>query len=102
MTYETFLSLILNETQNLAGKDVSVSVQKTVKNNGVFLDSLSIRKAGSSIAPAICLDPYYEEAESGTPMEQLPGRFWSWQLSRACFRPDWIPGSATFPRLKHR
>lgn len=38
MTYETFLSLILNRTQNLAGKDVSVSVQKTVKNNGVFLD----------------------------------------------------------------
>ena len=87
MTYETFLSLILNETQNLAGKDVSVSVQKTVKNNGVFLDSLSIRKAGSSIAPAICLDPYYEEAESGTPMEAIARQILELAAQQSMFPP---------------
>ena len=87
MTYETFLSLILNETQNLAGKDVSVSVQKTVKNNGVFLDSLSIRKASSSIAPAICLDPYYEEAESGTPMEAIARQILELAAQQSMFPP---------------
>lgn len=93
MTYETFLSLILNETQKLAGNDVFVSVQKTVKNNGVSLDSLSIRRAGSSVAPAICLDPYYEEAESGAPMEAIARQILELAAKQGMFPPkldSWI------------
>lgn len=74
MTYEAFLSSILKETQKQAGDLFSVSIQKTVKNNGIVLDSLSIRKTDSSIAPAISLAPFYEEAEAGVSLDIIAGK----------------------------
>ncbi len=74
MTYETFLSSILQETRKQAGALFSVSIQKTVKNNGIVLDCLSIRQTDSSIAPSVSLTPFYEEAKAGVPIETIAGR----------------------------
>ena len=93
MTYEAFLSFILNETQKQAGKDFSVSIQKTVKNNGISLDSLSVRRSDSPIASAVRLDPYYEEAESGTPIEEIARQILELSARQSAFPPkldSWI------------
>lgn len=93
MTYEAFLSAILSETQKQAGEQFFISLQKTVKNNGVSLDSLSIRSSHSAIAPAVRLDPYYEEAETGTPIKTIAEKILELSACQNALPPDldsWI------------
>lgn len=57
MTYENFLSAILLAVKAQAGPEVSVSIQKVLKNNGIEMDGLCIREKDSPFAPAVYLDP---------------------------------------------
>lgn len=93
MTYKAFLSSILKETQKQAGKAFFVSIQKTITNNGTALDTLSIRRADSSIASAIRLDPCYEEAEEGTSIETIAQKILELSAQQNALPPDldsWI------------
>lgn len=46
MTYENFLSAILLAVKAQAGPEVSVSIQKVLKNNGIEMDGLCIEYSG--------------------------------------------------------
>ncbi|MDE6881592.1 MAG: hypothetical protein K2P48_00585 [Lachnospiraceae bacterium] len=46
-------------------QDAEVPVEEVVKHNDRVLTGLTILKDGSHIAPAIYLEPYWEEVEKG-------------------------------------
>lgn len=48
-----------------------VELHKVVKNNGVELDGITIRKKGEFISPNIYLNPYYESYQMGKPLSVI-------------------------------
>ena len=75
LSYETFLPEIRLAVQKESPDDVSVSIIKIMKNNGVAMDAMTIMKEGHSSSPTIYLAPYYEDySENGTDMDTIAGR----------------------------
>lgn len=60
MKFEEFVEEIKNRVEARLGKDCTVSVTETLKNNSVVQRQLVIQKAGSSISPTIHLQWQYE------------------------------------------
>lgn len=52
-------------------KDAEVEVNKVMKNNGIELTGLGVRREGEQIVPSVYLEPYFEQYEEGTPFTQL-------------------------------
>lgn len=93
MTYENFLSAILLAVKAQAGPEVSVSIQKVLKNNGIEMDGLCIREKDSPFAPAVYLESYYEEALKGTPVSEIASSILETSADRRAFSPEldtWI------------
>lgn len=65
MLYERFLENIHDAVQEKLGPEYNVTLHQVLKNNGSFLDGLSIRSSDSALSPTIYLNSYYEEAETG-------------------------------------
>lgn len=74
MTKEDFKKQLVEEVKESIkekyGLDTTPEITTLTKTN-VERESLSIRFAGSNIAPSIPVQPLYEEYESGMPFEQL-------------------------------
>lgn len=93
MTYETFLTSVLEAIRKRAGSGASVCVQKVLKNNGIELDGLYIQQKDSPFAPAIYLEPYYEEAEEGVSIDEIAEQIVDLSARRQEFYPEldaWI------------
>lgn len=60
MKFEEFVEEIKNRVEARLGKDFTVSVIETLKNNSVVQRQLVIQKAGTSISPIIHLQWQYE------------------------------------------
>lgn len=71
MVYEIFLQTVRNTLQERLGDDYHLILRQIPKNNGLILDGLSIEKVSEKIAPTIYLNSFYEESESGVPLERL-------------------------------
>lgn len=71
MVYKSFLELTVSRLQTLLGSHAAVTVRQIPKNNGVLLDGLCISRPGSSVAPAIYLNSYYEQYRSGVPIDSI-------------------------------
>lgn len=65
MTYEEFKIALTAEVVNLVGKEVSVTIHKVQKNNGVLLDAISIIWPETCISPSVYLEPLYEQFQNG-------------------------------------
>ncbi len=64
MTYEEFKIALTAEVVNLVGKEVSVTIHKVQKNNGVLLDAISIMWPETCISPSVYLEPLYEQFQN--------------------------------------
>lgn len=75
MDYTEFLEYIrCNIAQRMQQRDAEhavydVNVNKIVKNNGVELDGLTIRKRGDLLSPNIYMNRYYEQYQMGQPIQ---------------------------------
>lgn len=69
MVYETFLETIHSLVQERLKGSAEVSLRRIMKNNGLLMDGLTISPAGAKTAPTVYLNAYYEEAESGLPLD---------------------------------
>jgi hypothetical protein len=65
MVYETFLSAVRSRLQDILGPDHDLEIHPVPKNNGVVLDGLSDHAHGTSLAPTIYLNAYYEQLTDG-------------------------------------
>ena len=71
MTYEQFKTDIVTNLKEKEPSIDSITLDSTLKNNGVLLDGITIKTEGSNIAPTIYLDGYYKEFEAGTDYDQI-------------------------------
>ena len=71
MTYETFKDEIVIFLTSRLGASASISLEPLAKNNGIVLDGLIISQGSINIAPAIYLNPFYEDYISGTPFSEI-------------------------------
>lgn len=72
MTYESFLERIKEEIHPMLPPDVKyITIQPTLKNNGVTRDALVAVSKSVNIAPSIYLDSYYEQYMSGRSFESV-------------------------------
>lgn len=61
MVYEVFLETVKQKLQQEFGSGYRLDIHSVPKNNGVRLDGLCVFAPGSSMAPTIYLNPYYEQ-----------------------------------------
>ncbi len=88
MNYEQFVQEMINCTKKQLSVGEQVEKHSVLKNNGVVLTGLSIRKANESIAPIIYLDEYYERYCEGESIEELSSHLCI-QREYAPTPPDW-------------
>lgn len=60
MNYHGFVIAIKEEVKKRVGEDMVVTIEKTIKNNGVILDGLVIRDKRYNACPVHYLNSYYE------------------------------------------
>jgi len=70
MNYEEFLEYIKEHLKEVLeeGQTYHIDIHKIVKNNGIVLDGLAIRKETESVSPNIYLNPYFESYQMGKPI----------------------------------
>lgn len=75
MEYKDFLEEVKNNIKDYlpdSFKDATVQIQKTIKNNGLSLDGLSVSKVGQKVSPVMYLNHHYENLQRGvTNIEQI-------------------------------
>lgn len=64
----------IRERLERQGRFEKVSLQDVRKNNGVMHCGLLLNRAGSNLAPMICLEPFFEEYGDGAGMEEIIGK----------------------------
>lgn len=65
MEYEEFLEGVRLHVQQKIGGKGKASVNHVLKNNKICTDSMTILREGDNIAPAIYMDPLYEQYKRG-------------------------------------
>lgn len=75
MNYEEFTVAMCDCIREMLSEDETVAVQKILKNNGVTLVGLSIRKEEEQVAPLIYLEHFYQRYMKGESVEVLSGDF---------------------------
>ena len=53
------------------GSSYELELHKVPKNNGLILDGLCITRGNTHIAPAIYLNPCYDQYRKGMPLDQI-------------------------------
>lgn len=71
MDYSEFKETIQSMIKDRLGEDFEIRVFEVRKNNGIFLDNLSIRRKEDVISPCIYLQFYYGEYINGRTMDEL-------------------------------
>lgn len=75
MEYKDFLEEVKNNIKDYlpdSFKDATVQIQKTIKNNGLSLDGLSVSKVGQMVSPVMYLNHHYENLQRGvTNIDQI-------------------------------
>ncbi len=65
LAYEDFLFSVKQEAMAYLGEDYQIELKHVLKNNGVMLDGLLIRKYNQTVSPSIYLNQYYEQYKEG-------------------------------------
>ena len=71
MTYKQFLEKIKQGVCDFMGGEVEVIMSTIMKNNGIFMDGLSIIEDGKNISPTIYINGYYEEYKQGKSISSI-------------------------------
>ena len=83
MNYEEFLTYIKEhlikclveqacmQSEKAEEEDYVIEVKQVVKNNGIVLDGVTVRKKNTSISPNIYLNAYYDAYQMGKPLSVI-------------------------------
>ena len=71
MVYEQFLAAVKKRMEAELGSSYELELHKVPKNNGLILDGLCITRGNTHIAPAIYLNPCYDQYRKGMPLDQI-------------------------------
>ena len=74
MKFEEFTAMLVDclKVRLLKNEDEAhITTDKILKNNGITLTALNIRKTTQNICPTIYLEPYYREFENGRSIDEI-------------------------------
>lgn len=71
MVYEEFLDAVKQRMELALGKGYALMLRKVPKNNGLVLDGLCITRGNAHIAPAIYLNPCYQQYQEGRALDDI-------------------------------
>ena len=71
MNFEQFILVMMEQVKSRLSEDTLVERQEILKNNGVRLVGISIRREGEMAAPIIYMEAYYSMYCEGVPVEVL-------------------------------
>lgn len=71
MTYETFCTNVQERVQEIKGEEVSVSIVRSLKNNGRERMSLIIKGKEDEVVPSLFLEEFYSQYECGISFEDI-------------------------------
>lgn len=71
MTYENFLTAVIQRVQEEMGQGYRVLLHHVLKNNNTPMDGLSILKEGEKASPTIYLNEFYEELLNGRGLQEI-------------------------------
>ena len=71
MNYEQFIQVMQKCINDYLPENVWAERQEILKNNGVTMIGLAIRRKGEAVAPLIYLEEFYRKYMQGATMEQL-------------------------------
>ena len=71
MVYEQFLAAVKKRMEAELGSSYELELHKVPKNNGLILDGLCITRGNAHIAPAIYLNPCYDQYRKGMSLDQI-------------------------------
>lgn len=74
MNYEQFICAMLECTNSKLPENARAERQEILKNNGVRVTGLAVRRQGSSMAPLIYLEEFYNSYLKGSSVEELADR----------------------------
>lgn len=70
-SYEEFLNTVEKTVAQLMGDEYVIQQKAVLKNNGIVLNGLIIRKEGENIVPSIYLNEYYIQHQNGSEIEDI-------------------------------
>ena len=71
MVYEQFLDAVKERMTLALGEGYELVLRRVPKNNGLILDGLCITKENAHVAPAIYLNPCYQQYQEGRPLDEI-------------------------------
>ena len=71
MNFKKFCEKLYTAISEFYGKEVTVELKEVKKNNGVILTGLMFTEGDDGMSPAIYLDIYFQEYESGKEIESI-------------------------------
>ena len=71
MNYETFLGAVERGLNERLSDDITVMLHKTVKNNGMEKQGVTIIKKDVNISPTIYLEEFYQQYLKGRTLEEI-------------------------------
>lgn len=74
MEYREFLEHVREYVQKRGGAESRVRIAPVLKNNKNRMDTMTILNGDGNIAPAIYMDPYYQQYLKGDTVEQIAER----------------------------
>ncbi len=71
MSYQRFLDAAAKEMQKVVADGESVSLHTVLKNNGIKMKAMSVRRESQEVCPMIYMAPFYRMYLSGRKMEDI-------------------------------
>lgn len=93
MNYKEFLTLLTDKVRLLVNAGDTVTMRRILKNNGVWLDGLSIMSSTRNGAPTIYVNEYFKQYKCGRSIESIAKEVM--QINEA-YKDDIPPNAASF------
>ena len=71
MNYQQFINEVEQEMKGSVAGKIEISIQDTLKNNGVRRKGLLLQEKGQSMSPTIYLEEYYQQYRTGDKLEDI-------------------------------
>ncbi len=86
MEYEEFKNCVVESVKKELSSKEKIEIHSMMKNNSKKMDGLMVFREGSTIAPALYLNEYFEEYQKGEPIGSIVGEitdFYKYEKDKA-------------------
>ena len=71
MNFEQFILVMMEHAKSRLSEETLVDRQEVLKNNGVRMVGISVRRKGEKAAPIVYMEEYYAKYCAGASIEEL-------------------------------